>query len=114
MGTIIIVDDASQHFASANLSGVGHTLLGDWHLLIQTLMGTCPFVIADVAFQDAQKMRLVHEQEVVKTFFADRSHPAFGIGICIGRSHWSWDDMNAFRLEHVVKRIGVFAVMIAN
>ena len=59
-------------------------------------------------------MHLVHEQEVVKTFFTYRSHPAFGIGICIGRSHWSWDDMNAFRLEHVVKRIGVFAVMVTN
>ena len=59
-------------------------------------------------------MRFVQNDELVETFFADRTHPAFGIGVRPRRSNWRIDNLNPFRCKDGMEGSTVLAIVIPN
>ena len=59
-------------------------------------------------------MSLIENQDFIQHFFTNSSDKSFSEGIGIGGSIRDANDIDAFRLENSVKRVGEFLVIIAN
>ena len=59
-------------------------------------------------------MLATDEQEPIKTLTSHCSHPAFGVRVCSGRTHWGLYDPHAFGEEHLVKAGGELRVSVAD
>jgi hypothetical protein len=51
----------------------------------QAAVRTATVVMLDVASQDANKLLATDDQQLIEALPADRAHPAFGVGVGIGR-----------------------------
>ena len=86
----------------------------DWGLLVQTLVWSARIVVSEVLVQDAAQVSFIDNQQLVKTFPSERTHPTFSKGIGIRRAYRCVDDVDAFRGENGVEDISVLAVAIMN
>jgi hypothetical protein len=82
-------------------------------LKLQRPVWTMPVVVRDVDPQDLLQMRAPNDQEPVQTLGAHRAHPAFGVGVRLGRLHRRQHDISALRAEHVVEAAAELRVPIA-
>ena len=64
-------------------------------------------IVIDKRSQNAPQMGLIQDEDMVQTLLSDCSHPAFGIGIGIGRLVGSRDDAHAFTSENVFCEGGI-------
>lgn len=72
-------------------------------MLGNTLMRSSVVVVKDIVFHHTLQVRLIHDQNIVQTFFANRSHSAFGMGIGVGCSIRYVNDLDTHRLNDGVK-----------
>lgn len=90
---------------------------GRWrtgNLLRESLMRSGLIEIVLVFVQPIDQMRLIENEELIQTFFAHGSNPAFSVGIGPRRSKWRADDLNPFGLEDSVEAPTVFPIIIAD
>src|SRR5262249_33749892 len=80
----------------------------------QRAMWPVPVVMIDEHFKGSLGVRLVQNQQPVKTFRADGAHESLGDPVGLGRAKRRPNDLNPLASEHRVKPVGEFLIAIAN
>jgi hypothetical protein len=71
-------------------------------------------VVIDVDAQDALELPAAGDQEPVEAVAADGADPAFGERVCLWRSKWGADDLDAFAAKNIVEVAAELAVAVVD
>jgi len=80
----------------------------------QTAVRAALVVMLDVASQDASKLLVTHDQQLVQALPPDRADPALGDRVGVGRLHRCADNLGTGRAPHVVERLGELGVPVTD
>ncbi len=97
-----------------NKASVLRYIVGNGHLLIDTLMGARSVVVLRKFDQDALQMLSMDAENMIQAFFPDSANPPFGVSICIRSLKRSVNDRDAFGLENGIKSLGEGTVMVVD
>ena len=85
----------------------------DWHVAEPLVRPT--FVIEFCPLgEDVPQVALAEDDEVVQDFCACAAHPAFAIGIQVGRSRWNRAELDTIGFQDGTELLGELRVPIAN
>ena len=88
-----------------NKASVLRYIVGNGHILIETLMGARSVVVLRKFDQDALQMLSIDDENRIQAFFPDSANPPFGVSICIGSLKRSVNDMDAYGSKTAAKAL---------
>ena len=95
-----------------NKASVLRYIVGNGHMLIDTLMRARSVVVLRKFDQDALQMLSIDDENMIQAFFPDSANPPFGVSICIGSLKRSVNDIDAFGLEDGIKGLAEGTVIV--
>jgi hypothetical protein len=89
-------------------------MVGNGHMLIDTLMGLRSVVVLRKFDQDVLQMLSIDDENMIQALFPDSANPPFGVSICIGSLKRSVNDRDAFELENGIKALAEGTVIVVD
>ena len=97
-----------------NKATVLRYIVGNGHMLIDTLMGSRSVVVLRKFDQDVLQMLSIDDENMIQALFPNSANPPFGVSICIGSLKRSVNDRDAFGLENGIKDLAEGTVMVVD
>jgi hypothetical protein len=85
-----------------------------WGLKPQRPVRAMPVVVLDIDAEDPIKVPSPDDQQPVQALDADGPHPAFGIGVRVGRLDWRAQHLGTHGAEHVIEGAAELRVAVAD
>ena len=82
--------------------------------LLETLVGPCIIEVGDVFLDDAVKMALAEDEEVVEALPAQTPQESFADGVGLWRPDWRTQNLDVSRLRDPVEGCPVLGVIVTN
>lgn len=110
--SVIVVAQPTQQLTTPDASGRWRLLRPVGKLLLQALVRASFHKILDVLLQHVPKMPFTQNNDLVEAFFPHAAHPAFRVGVEVGRPRWQLNHLAPARPGQSVEFLAEFLIAV--